>query len=259
VKNPAGCLLSVFLQGSSSAPPAQSRQRRLLISVHVPKTAGTTFRFVLKSLYRESLLFDYGPYAPLTSGPIQKTYYAGPVPDRGEFLREACQRGKVRCIHGHFPASKYYAVFPEADFIFWSRDPVERVVSEFFHCRRNLDPHNPLSRAVYEGYVNIWEYAKRDQARNVQSRMVHGVPWEKFSFVGVCERFKESIEDFAHRTRTKIDARRVKERNRNDTKPMLKDPKLWEYILDLNRDDRRLHEMALSRHGAPARNAGVRE
>jgi hypothetical protein len=242
-------LQSLFCCEKNRPEGTMSHPDPMVLSVHVPKTAGTTFRFVLQALHRDRLKFDYGAGSPLTNGLIRHAFYEG---DRGGdsavMLRDAYRSGRVSCIHGHFPASRYYPVFPGAEVIFWSRDPVERVISEFFHHRRYRHPGNPVNRLVHEGYVNIWQFAKLEEARNVQSRMLDGVPPENISFIGVCECFEDSIQAFARRNRMGIDASSVKSWNRNGKKPLLNDPELRAYIRDLNREDQRLHETALNKY-----------
>ncbi len=232
------------IRAKSVAPP-------MVISVHVPKTAGTTFRFILKALHRDRLKLDYGPETLLSSELIRDAFYAEERSDPAALLREAYRSGRVHCIHGHFFASKYYAIFPDAEFIFWSRDPAERVISEFFHHRRHRQPGNPVNRGVYEGYVNIWEFAKQEEVRNFQSRMIRGVPPENISFIGACEHFEDSINAFSRKTRMGIDAARVKSLNCNDRKPLLNDSRLRKYIQKLNREDQRLHETALLFYKSP--------
>jgi hypothetical protein len=222
-----------------------------LISVHIPKTAGITFHGILTRLYGKRLHLDYGadPYA--TTGLILETVYGGGRVE--ERLHEAVRRDRIRCIHGHFPAEKYYAFFPDSDFLAWLRDPAERVISEFFFCRNLPRPFSDVDRLVQQGIINIREFAEMEQNRNRQSRMLSNVPFEKFVFIGLCEFFEESVREFSRTFGVRIDPKRVKSRNRNERKPVLTDASVKDFVRALNPDDQRLYEEVRGRYGAPAR------
>lgn len=222
-----------------------------LISVHIPKTAGITFHDILARMYGKRLHLDYGPDPYATTPLILKTVYSG---DGGmDALVRAVRGDRVRCIHGHFPAEKYAALFPDADLVAWVRDPVERVVSEYFFRRGLPRPMDELDRLVQEGILNLGEFAERDDCRDRQSRMLSGVPPERFAFIGVCERFEESIRVFSKAFGVRIDPRKVKSRNRNRRKPVLHDEALKERIRSLNEGDEALVRLVRERVGFASR------
>ncbi|MGB3513307.1 MAG: sulfotransferase family 2 domain-containing protein, partial [Microcoleaceae cyanobacterium] len=118
-----------------------------IISVHVPKTAGTTFRDVLEQVYG----------------------VAGICVDNQ--LQYPTIKPQFRVIHGHFPMIKYEGKFPQAKRIIWLRNPVERLISQYFYWK-NLplennpfnDPHHKL---VIEQNLSIVEFAEMPEMRNL--------------------------------------------------------------------------------------------
>lgn len=93
-----------------------------LISIHIPKTGGISFRNILSLWFGDKLMFHYYDER------------------KGEFpvkhnLAPGC------CVHGHFNRKRGFGVdsyYPEADqFITFLRDPFEILISRYFYVKRN--------------------------------------------------------------------------------------------------------------------------
>jgi len=164
----------------------------LIVSVHIPKTAGTSFRVVLKKIFGRFLHLDYGNYHPLTS-PLIKTYHFSKLVGSGEV---DTIKSKVRCIHGHFGGRKYFGLFPEAHFVTWLRFPVDRLYSQYVFQKRSHDPYNHVSCLLHRKNLSFLEYAQLEENRNMQSKMLDGCDLEKFSFIGITEKLDEQVLDF---------------------------------------------------------------
>lgn len=223
-----------------------------LISVHVPKTAGSTFSVLLRKHFGKGLHLDYGPGHEATTDLIRDAFYESPGDrDRARtVLEDAFTRNKLGCVHGHFQAEKYHRLFPEADFIFWVRDPVERLLSNFYFFRRYPELGNEIVRRVHEGRINIREFAEREEFRNVHVKMIRNVPMERFAFIGLCESYDASVHRFADRFGIRPPRKRgVRSQNINARKPRLSDEKLRGYIRSLNREDEELYRSVRSSYG----------
>ena len=167
-----------------------------LISVHVPKTAGVTFRTLLRTVYGTSgLSLDYGDRAldPLS------TFQADPPLWREKSTRQAAALSPAtRVIHGHFAGSKYDAHFPEARKIVWLRDPVARLISHY-HYWRGLppSPHSLHQRLLNEN-LSLLEFARLDGMRNILAHVfLRDCRLEDFAFVGVQEHFAADLKALA--------------------------------------------------------------
>lgn len=101
-----------------------------LISIHVPKCGGTSFRQALERWFGQKLWLHY----------IDEQTNALPP-------KYHLKRGKLRwlykpdvCIHGHFNGDRQFGVqdyYPEAkQFITFLRDPFEVALSTYFYMKR---------------------------------------------------------------------------------------------------------------------------
>ena len=70
-------------------PARRPAELPTLVSVHIPKTAGTTFRIYLRHLYGRRLQCDYGARNPLTGNLV-----GDPTPGAGRAAR-ACGAGRA--------------------------------------------------------------------------------------------------------------------------------------------------------------------
>jgi hypothetical protein len=151
-----------------------------IVSVHVPKCAGTSFRHVLETIYGPRLWPNYGRV----------------------FVREQAQPGCVPedavVIHGHFMADAFDEVLPRRRLITWVRHPVERVVSNYYHFLRSPDMRDDCCRVLHEKGLTLTQFAELDWMRNEATRYLARKPLEEFAAVGIAERFADSLEIMAH-------------------------------------------------------------
>ena len=101
---------------------AAKQNKLILISLHIPKTAGTSFRNILKSVYGENQVvrFDISRMGVVRMN--ENVYQKSKLPN-------------VKVIHGHFTFQDLSGSFtlPETyKLITWMRDPVKRVISNYY-------------------------------------------------------------------------------------------------------------------------------
>jgi sulfotransferase famil protein len=165
-----------------------------LISIHVPKTAGTSFRAVLEQWFGANFCLHYFE----------------------ERLNQKPRRHEMRggiCIHGHFNKRREIGVrdyYPEADqFITILRDPFEMVISRYFFAKglgasrfSNGQPLPPLR----EQFRDVSHYF-----REHQYYLLNFLPYEvtldnyaemfdkHFVYVGITEDLQTSVDMLARR------------------------------------------------------------
>jgi hypothetical protein len=203
----------------------------MLVSVHVPKCAGTSFRRILEGLYGNTLWLTYGS-----------------VVTRHNARKEAVPAGTA-CIHGHFFADAFDDVFPGSTLIAWLRDPVERVVSTYYHFLRSPEMHDDTCRALIENKLTLVEFAELDWMRNGLTRYLAGKPLEDFAFLGIAERFSDSLNVFSRRF---CDGRTLAEVRDNTNPDRLADryamPRAErDRLLELNKEDVARYQAAQER------------
>lgn len=154
-----------------------------LISIHLPKTAGSTFgQVILPQIYPPSqILYDYDDLPINTL--IQK----------GQLTTE------TRVIHGHFPAKKYREYYPNAKIIIWLRNPVLLLISAYyFWMTVNPDDHilNENYRYVVENKLDFSDFVNQSFTHNIISTyFTTGMKLTDFYFVGIQEFFRDDLND----------------------------------------------------------------
>lgn len=170
--------------------------QEIVVSVHIPKTGGTSFRRILGDCYGSAIFEDYDWLKR------PKVLSGTSLDASDDQIRTALK--DVRCIHGHFPAQKY-ARLCEIEgirpiFITWLRDPVERAVSAYYFLRTN-----PSNLAVED--MPPWEHSAKTMSAeefltqtkygaNRQAAQLRNMPLEGFDFIGCTEAYDASIEVF---------------------------------------------------------------
>jgi hypothetical protein len=151
----------------------------MLISVHIPKCAGTSFRHILQALYGENLWTNYGQVF------TRNQARPGQIPARTD------------CIHGHFLADAFDDLYPQRHLLTWVRHPVERVVSNYYHFLRSPDMRDDCCRRLFEERLSLRQFAELDWMRNEATRYLAGKSPDEFAFIGVAESFTDSLAVFA--------------------------------------------------------------
>lgn len=177
-----------------------SQQETLLISTHMPKTGGLSFRAMLERYYGEAFQHDYADY-PLTHTPAARHRHA-----YSEALKQAeTVDRKINCIHGHFLPAKYLLLADErpARFVTWLRHPIERLVSHYDYWHRVYEKNSPLVSPLHERVVSekwsLEAFCVAPELANVYSAFLWGFPASRFDFVGVTEFFDDDFRYFCER------------------------------------------------------------
>lgn len=166
---------------------------KTLIAVHVPKTAGTSFRQALETGFGDTLRLDYAD-RPLTHLPSARRWAA-----LGHGLRCAGHSLPERCVYGHFLPLKYRWV-RHAEFAIWLRHPVERVISRYRHYLRDVGAGDTAHAAngLLPG-LSLEEFARLPHYQNTVAEYLWGFSLSKFSFVGLTEHYAEDVQRFSQR------------------------------------------------------------
>ena len=116
----------------------------MIISMHAPKSGGTSFKTILNQHFGKSLLEDYSD-KPINQSTEKRNQDAEKHNSSLNFLKKATYKLKgIQCIHGHFLPYKYHKFKTDKNvyFVTWLRDPVERLISHYYHWHR-VNPANP--------------------------------------------------------------------------------------------------------------------
>lgn len=169
----------------------------MLISLHLPKTAGTSFGAALEHRFGTQLLRDYADL-PLHATP----------PDRNAAALRAClalgeaDAPLAACIHGHFLPVKYllHAQRHDARFVTWIRHPVARLLSHYHFWQRN-PPASPMQRLHWRMHEEGWSlgtFCLAPELRDVYTQFLWAFPLDYFDFIGITEHYEEDFARFSH-------------------------------------------------------------
>lgn len=170
----------------------------MLVSVHMPKTAGLSFRASLEEHFGARFRHDYQDY-PLARQPAERRAQARRW---GEAAQPSDFAG-VDCVHGHFLPLKYLGLARTLPcrFVTWLREPVARLVSHYGYWQQAYDPASDLTstlhrRVIEEGW-SLERFCLAPELRNVYSEFLWGFPPERLSFIGITEFFAEDLRYFS--------------------------------------------------------------
>ena len=160
--------------------------------VHIPKTAGTSFRLgAEKSFGNSRVWYDYGAQAKETSN-IVRSYIYEDSPDVWGLGAELYSNN-IAMLSGHVAVQKFVSLLGIENTITFVRDPLQRMVSEYQHFVRHY------------GYENSFRtFYSRPVMHNRIDKIFRGVDPEAIGFIGLTERYNDSLEIFNARYRASV-------------------------------------------------------
>ena len=161
-----------------TTPPSH---HAFFVSIHIPKSAGTTLASIFDRVYRRRVLFDYPSMDEIAS--------PDPLFDKHKDFVSSYFKG----IHGHFAATRYLPIFSTARYISCLRHPVKRIISqyqhEYYECSNDSIWHN----AIRDG-LDVVEFASLDEIRNASQAYLAGIEIEDYDLLLISERLDSSLE-----------------------------------------------------------------
>ncbi|QEL15996.1 sulfotransferase family 2 domain-containing protein [Limnoglobus roseus] len=229
------------MPAESSNPPA------LLLFMHIPKTAGTTLRFIVEQQYRPGNLY------PIYPGHREQL----------DVFHAFARRQLPRAVMGHFRFGLHLRLAPLSRYVTFFRDPVDQVISHYNHL---LNSDRPDHREIVRPRGGLGQFLVHEWARNLQTQYVTGLSAEEidadpdeafhtavgilqhhFLGFGVVEKFAASVHAMADRLGWSVPRFSALNRSAERPRRLLRkalDRCLIDRIVQANSCDVRLHAYA---------------
>jgi len=165
----------------------------MILSIHVPKAGGNSFRQLLETEFGPRFMKDYGDWAGFR------------VPEAIERVRIRTEkmrgrrdelRGKYDIIHGHFAPEKYLGLFPKEEFVAFFRDPYQQSISHYWFLVRNPQRDHLEEKMLHEAKMTIYDYLRWEAFHDHQTQYLGGLSIQDLSMVGLAEEFYRSVDLF---------------------------------------------------------------
>ena len=214
---------------------SDTKMRYPVIYLHIPKTAGTSFRISAEHYFGPwNVLNDYGEKSPNTSEDILNTFYS--KKDLDSLRDKGMQK---RFLTGHIALEKYREVFPESPIVTFFRNPVDRVISEFVHF---------VNHHQYQGSLS--DFYRSKQFQNRQYRALSGAQPTDLDFFGITENYEASLNLFNKRYGTRFPMAVLNQGKYEGGIQELAKPWEIEEITEINQPDFEVYNFALENFDA---------
>lgn len=219
-----------------------------LISIHIPKTAGTNFTETLKLIYGKRIHKDYGTERDMTAARL-----CAP-----EILADTASfRSEFDVIHGHYHYLKYKAVFPDVPVLATLRHPVGRVVSQYRHIALHGERKVERHRLIMDGEMDVVKFSRFRFIGNAQSVYLEGIAVDDLAHAIIQEHFTQTVVRFCaavgfdpkHPRVQELVAKPINSREKSDwnTKAIPVDPAAYDEIEKYCGDDLSIYNRAVER------------
>jgi hypothetical protein len=146
--------------------------------VHIPKTAGTSFRNTLEARY--GVINDYGLTSGQTNKVVKNNIYINNYPYG---LLSHLRNKPSGWICGHVSLEKYINFVPVAHTVAFVRAPLGQFIS---HCNHSIEKHQ------FEG--DLEGFLSKRGTSNLQSRLLSYLPLGLIGHVAITEHYDDSLK-----------------------------------------------------------------
>lgn len=168
----------------------------MLIFVHIPKTAGTSFKGLLNKVYSPSETITIDSSEWYRDANFTNLSNRSCLPGAQQIKPPS----HIKYIVGHFNADRFIDIYPEATYITWVRDPIQRLISNYNYYLKGGTYYGQMNdqKRTYD-LIDLETYCTHKLNINTMSQQIN-IPLSKFKFIGIVEKYEEEIIRFKELT-----------------------------------------------------------
>ncbi|MCF8238479.1 MAG: sulfotransferase family protein [Saprospiraceae bacterium] len=182
------------------------RHQLELISIHIPKTAGTSFQQILEAQYPGKALMrmDFEYVRLDDTAPVLRAKNKTDQAVLDQLVQSGEIPAYVKALHGHFTLpdiQQFLSASSSVRLVTWLRQPIERVISNYNYLNELLEveilDRPRAQRLVKRLKRTIYEFASLPVNADKYQIYLGGHQLDAFDFVGLTDHFDEDIIQLA--------------------------------------------------------------
>ncbi|WP_187775925.1 sulfotransferase [Salinicola corii] len=142
----------------------------------------------MKEKMKDEAYLDYGDRITDVSFEAKQTRAKRKL----QFLTDYQSSHKAKIIHGHFYATKYLDIFPNAQYVTIVRDPRSLVPSYYSYLKRSRQ-NNYLTRFA-KNCSSLEEFIDHEWFQNIVSKQLYPLDISSMCLVGVQQKYNEYLK-----------------------------------------------------------------
>lgn len=163
----------------------------MILSVHIPKTAGRSFQVYLQDVFGPRLMNDYGDWVEIKTK-------EGVDHDERRRLDMLSRIVRIRtdfdAIHGHYLPSKYANDVADPRILAFVRDPYQHAISSYHHAVRHEAGTHAAQHLFNDKRMTLVDLI--EAFPNHQASYLSGLAVEDLAMVGITEAYERSVALF---------------------------------------------------------------
>lgn len=163
-----------------------------IISIHLPKTGGSSFLKALEDNYGKENVLKYNRNNNIS------------IKQNKKELNLALKDKNITVLHGHlYYRDIKHLVTPETKIITWFRDPIKRYISNYRWFINTI--HIGINNSeLHRKDETIFEYVKNKRNGNKMTKFLKGLKLEKLFFIGYLDYYDSHIKKIADKLNWKV-------------------------------------------------------